>query len=233
MTLPNQPQVAAAVEAVQQTRRLHDDEAAPWGLRYGQIVDVGSANSAVFQVGMDGDTHPLEAISLVENNSYLTIGTRVAVMSVPPSGNYITAIVTPNLSTTVENFDSTSFNVTSLAFTTAGPLSFCGIAFIAPRSGKVAVHHSAELYNNTAARYTGVGLGVATGSTLGAGTPVIAASFDNAVFIQNPTVGVRAGVTNIATGLTPGDTYNATLYHAVTGGTGTVVRRRVTVVPSI
>lgn len=125
-----------------------------------------------------------------------------------------------------------SFTTTSTSFTVVGGL-FCAVAFVAPASGKVLVHHVAELYNNTGGAYTGVGLQVATDPTFGAGTVVFAAGFDNAVFIQNPTTGVRAGVSNLVTGLTPGADYNATLYHAVTAGIGTIVRRAVIVTPVV
>lgn len=125
-----------------------------------------------------------------------------------------------------------SFTTASTTFIVGGGF-FCAVAFVAPASGKVLVHHMAELYNNTAGAYTAVGLQVATGSTFGVGTVTFAAGFDNAVFIQNPTVGVRAGVSNLVTGLVPGADYNATLYHAVTAGTGTIVRRAVIVTPVV
>lgn len=125
-----------------------------------------------------------------------------------------------------------SYTTTSVTFTVVGGL-FCAVAFVAPASGKVLVHHMAELYNNTAGAYTAVGVQVATGSTFGAGTVVLAAGYDDSVFIQNPTTGVRAGVSNLVTGLTPGADYNATLYHAVTAGTGTIVRRAVIVTPVV
>lgn len=125
-----------------------------------------------------------------------------------------------------------SFTTGSTTFIVTGGL-FCAVAFVAPASGKVLIHHMAELYNNTAGAYTAISVQVATGSTFGAGTVVLAASYDNAVFIQNPTTGVRAGVSNLVTGLTPGADYNATLYHAVTAGTGTIVRRAVIVTPVV
>jgi hypothetical protein len=75
---------AAAQESMQAAERL----GARWGLRYGTITQVNSATSCLGV--LDGDTNatPIPLISLIGT---LTTTLRVAVITIPPSGNYVIA----------------------------------------------------------------------------------------------------------------------------------------------
>jgi hypothetical protein len=100
----------------------------------------------------------------------------------------------------------------------------CGVAFTAPPSGKVLIHFKGRLSNNSASGWSFMAPAVRTGTTVGSGTSVLAASDENAVsFEQHATVGERMdiGATCLVTGLTAGASYNAMLEYKANGATGT------------
>lgn len=108
-----------------------------------------------------------------------------------------------------------------------------GVAFVAPPSGIVLLHHSAGMNNTTANGGCLVAPVVLTGSSIGSGPSVLAASDDNAV--TNYTVSTQdIGKTTRLAGLTAGSSYNVQL-HVRAGSTGTAnhVRQCVIVQPLI
>lgn len=119
---------------------------------------------------------------------------------------------------------------TSTSYTTADMTS-CGVSFVAPSSGKVYVHVASRI-DNSAGNSTYVSYRIGTGSTVGAGSSVVAA--DDSRSLENfNTNQVRLGATFTVTGLTGGDTYNVQLLHRVTGGTGTLEGRHVAIEPIV
>jgi len=126
----------------------------------------------------------------------------------------------------VSNEQTDAPTTTSATYVTIG--TTCGIAFVAPASGKVDIKWYTEL-KNSAVNSTLCTIYVKTGSTVNSGSDVVAASdalplarADNAQFIT-------PGAFHIVSGLTPGASYNVTLYFRTAGGTLTAGRRGVTV----
>jgi hypothetical protein len=150
----------------------------------------------------------------------LTAGTTVLALDTPP---------------TVSDAQPDSYTFTNTTFgvgTTGGTYADCGVAFVAPTTGRVLVYYDAELSNSSAAP-TGSFIApvVRTGGTVGSGTTVHAASSDEVVAVRG-TSAKRAGAHLFVEGLTAGDTYNVRLEHSVNTGTGTALRRSVTVAPA-
>jgi hypothetical protein len=136
-----------------------------------------------------------------------------------------------NAQADVTNADSTSRTTTSATYTTTlSPATICGVAFVAPPSGKVKILWDVECSNSTAS-FTLTSPQIATGGTVGSGTSVLAAD-DARTINRAATSSERQGASTTCTGLTPGTTYNVALYHRVGGGTGTYLRREVIVSPS-
>jgi hypothetical protein len=136
-----------------------------------------------------------------------------------------------NAQADVSDADATSRTTTSTAYTTTlSPATICGKAFVAPPSGKVKIFWSVEC-SNSGASFTLTSPQVATGGTIGSGTPVLSAD-DARVVNVGGTSSERQGSATVCTGLTPGNTYNVALYHRVGSGTGTYLRREVIVSPS-
>lgn len=125
--------------------------------------------------------------------------------------------------------DSYTFTITSFGVTTTGgTYNDCGSAFVAPASGKVLVLYGANLDNGTALASTHVAPHVRTGSTVGSGTDVFAATLAKSV--RNVGTEDRTyGSSLPLTGLTPGNSYNVRLEHRVSGNTGTASSRHVSV----
>lgn len=144
------------------------------------------------------------------------------------AGQELTALHFPPLETDTQDdsytFTNTSFGVT----TTGGTYNTCGVAFVAGTSGKAVILYGANLDNSGAAAATNVAPHVRTGTTIGSGTDVFAAVLNNCV--RNIGTDDRTYGNNLTlTGLTPGSDYNVRLEHRVSGGTGTVQYRHVTV----
>lgn len=129
------------------------------------------------------------------------------------------------------NTDATSRTTTSTGYTsTLTPATICGTAFTAPASGAVLLLWAVET-SSSGANFALSSVAVYTGSSVGSGTSVLAASDDRMVR-NNLTASLRMGVHHVLTGLTPGATYNVAMEHRVEGAsTGTFARRGVSVVP--
>lgn len=128
-----------------------------------------------------------------------------------------------------------TLNITAFGVaTTGGTYVECGTSFLAPTSGKVMITVNARCGNNTGTAGTEVAPVVREGGTVGAGTVVLAGSSANAARHATGTAiaqGTRCGVSVPLAGLTPGSTYNVRLEHRVSGGSGTISSRTVTVDP--
>lgn len=122
---------------------------------------------------------------------------------------------------------STSFTNT---LTTSG---IHGVAFIAPASGRVRVEGRATGRHGTVNSYTHLDYEVRQGGTPGSGTLVRASDADTSSVYFSPVAASQGGlnVGGMVTGLTPGDTYNASLTYRVDAGTGTYLRRYIAVYP--
>lgn len=136
-----------------------------------------------------------------------------------------------NAQADVSNSDATSRTTTSTAYTTTlTAATICGVSFVAPPSGKVKIFWNAEA-SNSGASFSLTSPQVATGSTVGSGTVILAADDARTINVTGTTTD-RHGASTTCTGLTAGSTYNVALYHRVGSGTGTFLRREVIVSPS-
>ena len=124
-----------------------------------------------------------------------------------------------------------TFNATTYGMDVdSGTGNDCGVAFIAPTTGRVRIDYAAQLDNDTALQGTSLAPVVRQGGTVGTGVSVLAAS--DVYRLLN--IGTDAGAWGsfcLVTGLVAGDTYNVRLEHKVSGGIGTILNRRVAVNP--
>lgn len=100
----------------------------------------------------------------------------------------------------------------------------CGVAFVAPASGKVLIHNSVAMFNSGAANVTYCTVRLCAGASIGAGTELMAAVDDNSVN-HSGTSQMRASVTIPIFGLTPGASYNLQQFFKVAAGTGTFLHK--------
>lgn len=139
------------------------------------------------------------------------------------SGTVITGTDAPTMVSAVE---ATAQSPTSTSYA-AG--TQCGVAFIAPTTGRVLIEWRSFLDNSTT-EYTIIAPEVREGSTIGSGTVVLSPSDEIALYHLNANQ-VRMGMFYPLDGLTPNANYNVRLMHRVTGGTGTLDDREVIVTP--
>lgn len=105
----------------------------------------------------------------------------------------------------------------------------CGVAFVAPPSGKVTVlFHTAGF--NSGANDNKTAIRVGTGSTVGSGTEVYAATDNDMILFTGASTYGTGAFTEIS-GLTPGNTFNACMAHRVGAGTGSFLFRSIKVIP--
>jgi hypothetical protein len=117
---------------------------------------------------------------------------------------------------------------TTFTATLSGGLA-CGVTFTAPTSGKIVVHNY-SLIQNSGANDTACGWVLRTGSTVGAGTVVTAAS-DIRSLRHKLTTQVLFGAAHMVTGLTAGAVYNVQQAFRCDAGTGTFAAKELSVVP--
>lgn len=126
----------------------------------------------------------------------------------------------------IQNASGTTTS-TSYTFTLAGGGVGCGLAFVAPPSGKVLIHNEMQL-NIATSGFAFCSINVKTGAVIGSGTDVIAPSDDEAV--TNDVTARRFGVARLVTGLTPGASYNVKqAFKSSSGNTATFVRKQLIV----
>lgn len=146
-------------------------------------------------------------------------------MSNLESGSVITGTDAPTIVTS--GAEGTNQSPTS---TTYAAGTSCGVAFIAPTTGRVLLQWRAFVENDTGGAFTLITAQVREGSSVGSGTIILAAS-DEFALIHEGQQEVRYGMFYPLDGLTPGSNYNVQLLHRVTGGTGTLDDREVNVMP--
>lgn len=134
--------------------------------------------------------------------------------------------------TVVSNADSTSRTTTSTTYTTTlSPASICGVAFIAPPSGKVTIELSCKLQNGSSPNAAMASFAIRNGDVVGSGASFQASGDATAVEAIALT---RAGISSSVTGLTPGTVYNVAMEHrAFSTGTATFLNREVIVRPEL
>lgn len=123
--------------------------------------------------------------------------------------------------TGAQDSQATSGTTTSTTYTatlTGG--TACGLAFVAPASGKVLIANSMLLVQSTGSQIAYCTIRVRTGSSIGSGSDVVAAADNNSI------TAVAVFVTGIGrvipvSGLTPGASYNVQQLFRVSANTGT------------
>jgi len=147
-------------------------------------------------------------------------------------GSTVRSLDTPP---TVSDSQPDSYTFTNNTFgvaTTGGTYADCGVAFVAPTTGRVIVDYAARITGSDGAAVTSLAFVVRTGATVGSGTDVHPADANEALQIVG-TDQARFGASTLIEGLTPGASYNVRLEHVVSAGdTGTALRRSVIVAPA-
>jgi hypothetical protein len=220
VTTPITPDVVAnALSDQQLSPQLRDEK---WNLIPGEITAPGTVTVLV---KLDGEGFggsvavPIPAISLI---GPLTLGERVMILRVPPSGNYVISSA-QSIHMTMDSFvDDVMFNSNNVTYTTAGAAALIGFAFTVPPSGKVLFQYGGFMSVATAGHAAYISIQIQEGDTLGSGTMTLTASDDNAVIVAN-TAGNpdRQGVSYLFKTGVVGNVYNATLMHRTTGAVGT------------
>lgn len=149
------------------------------------------------------------------------------------AGSTVRGVDTPP---TVSDFQSPSFDATSLTYTTAstaGTYADCAVTFVAPTTGRVLIHIAARMTNTVAGNASVISAEVRTGSTVGGGT-VVEAADDGRAARQSGTPFNRVGITHLLTGLTPGASYNARILHknSASGNVASFAQRELIVQPA-
>jgi len=136
------------------------------------------------------------------------------------------------LMTTTQTADTTARTTTSTSYTTTlSPASICGVAFVAPPSGKVMIEWGSGVQNGSSPQLAVTSFAIRADSTVGSGVSFQASDDGRAIA---STAFINAGASSEVTGLTPGSTYNVALEHKVaSSGTGTFSNRRVVVIPQL
>lgn len=135
----------------------------------------------------------------------------------------------------IEQSDTTSITtITSTSYAPGSPV--VGFTFVAPPSGKVFITISGNVQQNNNGWHTALSYELKTGGTIGSGTSVQVGAFTRAVVAgQGVTSGgpayASASKRGLVTGLTAGNTYNVRAVHRVTGGSGELEFRSLTVEP--
>lgn len=144
----------------------------------------------------------------------------------PAGGDIILAehVTYPPPQQMLDGTNQTGINSATAA--TGSPV--CGVAFVAPPSGRVGIHLLAnvQVTAGTGAPGAQVGVILRTSATLGGGTVVSnGMTEDPGVSMTwvapTPPFGGKQSASLMITGLTPGASYNAVVYHQTYGGTGT------------
>lgn len=147
-----------------------------------------------------------------------------------------TNVVPPDAAFATQATDETAF--TSTTYTNG--TNVCGTSFVAPPNGIVLVLWAARFQSNvttTNARVL-VTVSVATGSVVGSGSVVSAATDESALestVADTANTGhsrFQGGTFRVVSGLTGGSTYNVVTQHKMAvAGNGTIFQRDVLVIP--
>lgn len=152
----------------------------------------------------------------------------------PSAGDTIRALDFPATAIAEQSTDETGFTSTTY---TAGS-AVCGVAFVAPTSGKVRVAWAARFETNTLNVRVTVSFEMLTGSSVGSGTSVLAASDSRALESTSDDASAgnnarqQAGTFYDVTGLTAGNSYNVrTMHRMSSAGNGDIFDRQISVTP--
>lgn len=151
----------------------------------------------------------------------------------PLAGQKVLAADFVGFATDNEMTDETGF--TSTTYTGGG--TPCGMSFTVPTSGRVLILWHARMESNTANTRVLASVAVRTGSTVGSGTDVSAASDSDAIESSESGTGgsqqrIGASSHRTLTGLTAGSTYNVRVeFKMSAAGNGDIFDRDVTVIP--
>lgn len=156
------------------------------------------------------------------------------------TGQRLTAdLLNTNLVAPDEGYDAEATDETAWTNTSYDSgSSVCGTTFVAPESGNVIVMWSARFQSNTANTRAAVSVSVATGSSIGSGSVVSAASDESALeTVQSSASGtetrMQCSMFRYVTGLTAGSTYNVVLQKKMlSAGNGSIFQRDVLVLPA-
>jgi hypothetical protein len=199
-----------------------------WQLRLATVTS--SIDSDRMRARVDGDEAVVTVTSVI---GAVSPGDRVYVVSIPPAGNY--AIGFAGVSPHRQIFNIQTSASTSVSTVYANLSNIAGTAFTAPGSGIVTIHYTARLGNTLATGGAAITPWIGVGSTVGAGTQVLAASDANALIYLLSTAAedIRMGGHHTISGLEPGLVYNVSMQgRMVTGGTASFDDITTTVVPS-
>lgn len=132
-----------------------------------------------------------------------------------------------NVQVTLGTTTSTTYTATLTTGTA------CSTTFTAPASGKVEIKNILESFNSGAG-FTKCTIEVRLGAVVGSGTVFLAASDDEAHGSTGAaSTSGRYGVSTFLTGLTPNTVYNVRQMFRVQSGTGSFLRKRLLVVPTV
>lgn len=190
-----------------------------WQVRQGIVVD-GSDPGAI-KATYDGD---VASISMVSITGTLVNGTRVYVLEVPPSGNFIFGSA-GNISQTGSEFIADTEATSSVAYTDLTTIGPTVTRSIGP-SGSALVTVTCFVFNGTLGAVNWMGYEVS-------GATSLVASDDRALALHSMVVNGqgRISVVTHQTGLTPGvNTFTAK--YRVNAGTGTYLNRQLIVTPT-
>lgn len=161
----------------------------------------------------------VETVNTTQDGTLTTHETRITNLEYPATASSLQG----------GTYDTTSTTYTVTA--TSGTYVDCAVTFIAPASGVVLILWKGNL-SNSGANSARMAPQVRLGSTVGSGA-IIQDADDNhsIVFAGASGATVTAASFFRLPGLTPGSTYNVRLLHRVSGGTGTINSRDLTVTP--
>lgn len=130
----------------------------------------------------------------------------------------------------VSSTQNGTYTFTNTSFGVAGSGGYvdCGVAFVAPPSGRVRLDWAGWI-SNSSSSFAIISPVTRNGAVVGSGT-VFKAADDDYSISQGNEAG-RVGAHDFLSGLTPGNSYNVRLEHRVPANTGTALRRIVTVTP--
>src|SRR5690606_24846195 len=127
------------------------------------------------------------------------------------AGSTVRALDTPPAASDAQ-LDSFSFTHTTYGTgSTSGTYTDCGVAFMAPTTGRVLVILSGEIVNSSAT--TRMAPVVREGPVIGSGPEIVPAHDVNSITNQGPNAYILAAQVTLIGNLSPGEVYNVRLEH--------------------
>jgi hypothetical protein len=146
-------------------------------------------------------------------------------------------LMNPGAGVPVQDDESADFTTTTAYPTFAAGSPVCGVAFVAPPSGRVFVTVTGYLSSPSNTRRGFLSYEMKTGSTIGSGSSVITPADSRAVVNSMAVTSggpsfLHASFREMISGLTPGASYNARTMHAHQNGAINIWHRRILVEPA-